>query len=68
MRARNESSIKLDGKSKPENTHKRQRSIDLVAEDEDQDVTVTSLNAAKRGRKTGEKPPSNVEVLDLTGN
>lgn len=70
MRARGASEVKLENQPKQEKTIKRQRSIDLRGEDnddEDGEVTIISVNSTTRGKRSKVEHLPDTEILDLTG-
>ena len=67
MRSRNVPGVKLEPGLKQERSTKRQRSIDLRSEDEQDDVTITSVHPATREKRTKVQHAADMEILDLTG-
>jgi hypothetical protein len=70
MRAREAPEVKLENQLKQERLIKRQRSIDLRDEDgenDEDDITIVSINPATRGKRTNLGQSPDVEILDLTG-
>ena len=70
MRARGASGVKLENQPKQAKPIKRQRSIDLrddENDDEDGDVTIISVNSATRGKRSKVEHSPDTEILDLTG-
>jgi hypothetical protein len=70
MRAREAPEVKLENQLKQERSIKRQRSIDLRDEDgeeDEDDVTIVSINPATRGKRSKLGRSPDVEILDLTG-